>query len=92
MIVTILICYSAILAVLSYRRRGWANYDDYLMAKHSLGAFPVAASLFTLIGGGELVTLTALSFLFGYAGLALFIGFALSFGFIGFFFFFILFE
>ena len=53
------------------------------MASYGVGAFGVMASLFALIGGGELITLTALSYTFGYAALALFIGYALSFVFLG---------
>jgi len=43
----------------------------------------VASALFTLIGGGELVTLTALAYTYGFSALALFAGYALSFCFLG---------
>ena len=36
----------------------------------------VAAALFTLVGGGELITLTALAYAYGFGGLSLFLGYA----------------
>ena len=83
MIITSLLLYSIFVIGISALRSRQQGADEFLMVGHKASALPVAASLFTLIGGGELITLTALSFVFGFAGLALFIGYALAFIFIG---------
>lgn len=79
MIIALIIGYSLIILGISWYYRKHTTGDEYLMGDRKTSAIFVAAALFTLIGGGELVTLTALSFTYGYAGLSLFIGYTLGF-------------
>jgi SSS family solute:Na+ symporter len=71
--------YGALVLAISYITRSAKDADDYLMGGRKAPAVLVGAALFTLVGGGELVTLTALAFVHGLAALALFVGYALSF-------------
>ena len=43
-------------------RRSHPTGDQYLMGNRDASAFLVGSALFTLVGGGELVTLTAMAF------------------------------
>lgn len=54
------------------------------MAGRKAGTIQVAAGLFTLIGGGELVTMGTLGYVYGLPGIALFVGYAAAFIFLGF--------
>jgi Na+/proline symporter len=44
----------------------------------------VSSGLFTLVGGGEIITLSSLGFAFGWSAISLFIGYAAAFAFLGF--------
>lgn len=81
----LLVVYTLVLAgVAALRmRRSLSSGDEYLMAGREAPPYQVAAALFTLIGGGELVTMVALGYSFGSGGVALFLGYALAFGFVG---------
>jgi len=57
--------------------------DEYLMANREASAFLVGAALFTLVGGGELVAMPALGYTYGASAIALFLGYALGFAFLG---------
>lgn len=54
-----------------YRQR--TGSPDFHLSGRNVGALTLAASTFTLIGGGEFVTLTALSIVYGY-GVGFFFG------------------
>lgn len=71
--------YAFTMLVIAFVFRRYRNADDYLMGGRNASSVLVAFSLFTLIGGGELVTLCALSYTFGWAGLALFLGYFAAF-------------
>ena len=59
--------------------RGRTGSIDFHLAGRKVGILTLAASTFTLIGGGEFVTLTALSFVYGKWGMIFFGGVALGF-------------
>lgn len=82
--ILLLIFYSALVLAIAFWYRNHKSGDEFLMGDRKASALLVASALFTLVGGGELVTLTSLSFTYGYAGLSLFIGYALGFFFLGF--------
>jgi Na+/proline symporter len=75
--------YGVVVIAISLWYRKHATGDEYLMGNRQTSALLVASALFTLVGGGELVTLTALSYTYGFAALSLFGGYALSFCFLG---------
>ena len=66
---------------ISYREK--TESLEFHMAGRKVGVLKLAASTFTLVGGGEFVTLTALSFYFGIYGIIFFIGAATGFVAIG---------
>jgi SSS family solute:Na+ symporter len=80
----VLLLYSAIIGIIAVRYRGTRSLSDYLTASQSAGYIQVGSALFTLIGGGEFVTMATLGMLYGLAGVALFVGYAFGFFFIGF--------
>jgi len=82
--ILLFLLYGAIVVAISLWYRKHSTGDEYLMGNRQTSALLVASALFTLIGGGELVTLTALSYTYGFAALSLFGGYALSFCFLGF--------
>lgn len=57
---------------------------DFLTANRSASFWTVASGLFTLVGGGEIATLVSLGYLYGWSAMALFLGYALAFVFLGF--------
>jgi Na+/proline symporter len=63
----------------AYRFRHHENSEEFLIQGHQAGLWPVASSIFTLIGGGELATLTSLAFVFGGYGIFLFVGYFFGF-------------
>lgn len=75
--------YIFVLLIIAYRSRKHTSADEFLMANRSASSWQVGAGLFTLIGGGEFVALAALGYLFGWSGIALFVGYALGFLFLG---------
>nr|VFK17016.1 MAG: Na+/proline symporter [Candidatus Kentron sp. LFY] len=78
-----ILAYIAALWVLSYFFKKHADVDEYLMSRRNAGTIQIAAGLFTLIGGGELVTMASLGFVYGRSGIALFVGYAVAFFFLG---------
>lgn len=62
-------------------RKGTSS--EFHIADRKVGFLKIAASTFTLIGGGEFVTLTALSYGYGYWSLLFFAGVALGFILVG---------
>ena len=75
--------YTLLLIAIAIRSRKHSSADEFLMSNRSANSVQVAAGLFTLIGGGELVALASLGFLFGWSGIALFVGYAAGFVFLG---------
>ncbi len=75
-----LILFAIILIWIGSLYREKSSPDSFHMAEREVPILGIVASTFTLIGGGEFVTLTALVVLFGLKSLSLFVG-----AFIGFF-------
>lgn len=84
MIAAVVVFYVLLIAVIAYAYRGAKDSDDFLSGGRSAGYIQVGAALFTLIGGGEFVTMAALGMLYGLSGSALFIGYAAGFVLLGF--------
>jgi len=78
----VIIAYSALVVAISIATRKHKTVDEYLMGGRNASPAYVGSALFTLVGGGELVTLTALAYTYGWAGLSLFLGYALGFAFL----------
>lgn len=81
--IPLIILYGIVVLAISLWYRHHSTGDEYLMGDRRASSFLVGAALFTLVGGGELVTLTSLAYTFGYAALALFLGYAIGFCFLG---------
>ena len=60
-----LLIFSAVLIWIASLYSGNISSSDYHLAGRKVGSLRLAASTFTLIGGGEFVTLTALSYFYG---------------------------
>ena len=75
----LLIGYAAVVLMLSYRARHASTVNDFIMGGHEAAWYGIGASIFSLIGGGEIVALTALGFTYGYSAIALFVGYAIGF-------------
>lgn len=75
----VLLLYGAIVLLLAWRDRRSSSFDAYLMGGRDAKWYGVGASIFSLIGGGEIVALTALGFTFGAAAISLFAGYAIGF-------------
>lgn len=84
-IIILLLVYAIVLILIALwdRKKSVSTGDEYLMAGRNAPPYQVAAALFTLIGGGELVTMVSLGYTFGFGGIALFLGYALAFIFVG---------
>ncbi|MBI5450158.1 MAG: hypothetical protein HY940_02260 [Gammaproteobacteria bacterium] len=78
----VIIAYSALVVAVSLATRKHKTVDEYLMGGRNASPAYVGSALFTLVGGGELITLTALAYTYGWAGLSLFLGYALGFAFL----------
>lgn len=78
----VIIAYSAFVLAVSIATRKHKTADEYLMGGRNASSAYVGSALFTLVGGGELITLTALAYVYGWAGLALFLGYAIGFSFL----------
>lgn len=76
---TVLAVYAALVLLLAWRDRSSASFDAYLMGGRDAAWYGVGASIFSLIGGGEIVALTALGFIYGAPAISLFAGYALGF-------------
>ncbi|MEQ8817065.1 MAG: hypothetical protein RLO51_00675 [Thalassobaculum sp.] len=78
--IAILVALIAFLVVgLSARRANSSDWVDLFSANKQASFLQIAAGMFTLIGAGEIVALSTLSFLFGFAGMFLFLGYGLAF-------------
>lgn len=75
----LLIAYGLLMVIIALLFARHQSGDEFLMAGRRVGSVRVGAGVFTLIGGGELVTLTALAYVYGAAGISLFVGYALAF-------------
>jgi len=75
--------YTILLLLIAFQFRHHTGSDEFLMAHREAGWIKVSAGLFTLIGGGEFVTLASLGFVYGWGAIALFLGYALGFIFLG---------
>ena len=78
-IVTALIAYGFAVVVLCWFCRPRGGYRDFIVGNKSSGWLITAFGLFTLIGGGELVAGASFGHVFGWAGIALFVGYGMSF-------------
>ena len=77
----IFLLYSAALISLSlYLNKKSGN--DFVMGGRNASSIFVGGALFSLIGGGELVTLTSLAVVYGLPAISLFAGYALGFVFL----------
>ena len=74
-----LVMFSAVLIWVGSLYRDKTDVVDFHLAGRSAGTIKIAAATFTLIGGGELVTLTALSYAYGAWSLLFFGGVVLGF-------------
>ncbi|MDR5790298.1 hypothetical protein P9281_27510 [Caballeronia sp. LP003] len=77
-IVTIL-GYGVVVLLIALSTRRHTDADEFLMGSRRASAVLIGGALFTLVGGGELIALTALAYTNGYSALALFLGYALGF-------------
>lgn len=75
--------FSLVLIWVGFLYRDRTESADFHMSERKVGTGRIAASTFTLLGGGEFVTLTALTYLFGYSSAMLFAGAVVGFGLIG---------
>ncbi len=82
-VIYIFLIYAAIVIGISLWYKRHRTGDEYLMAQRKASAFLVGAALFTLVGGGEIVTMPALAYTYGFSAIALFVGYALGFIFLG---------
>jgi Na+/proline symporter len=72
--------YFLILVLVGLLSRKWARRpSQYLIADRKAGILRVAASIFALLGGGELITMASLSYSHAYASFWFFGGIALGF-------------
>ncbi|MFT4311376.1 MAG: sodium:solute symporter family transporter [Candidatus Woesearchaeota archaeon] len=70
-----IIIFTIILIAVGFYYRNKKLPEDYFMAGRKVGKWRMVASIFTLLGAGEIVTLTAFAYLFGFSGVSLFFGF-----------------
>jgi len=74
-----LLVFSSVLIWIGSLYRDRTSSLDFHLAGREVGALRLGASTFTLIGGGEFVTLTALSYIYRAWSLIFFVGVALGF-------------
>lgn len=77
MTIAIILFLLATVALAIFRRP--TSEKEYLILSRSVPALGVAAATFTLIGGGEFLTLTALSYAYGFWAITYFAGVVLGF-------------
>lgn len=78
-----ILTYGLLVLGLAYNNRTVRTVDSFLMAERSVSTMGVGAATFSLVGGGEIVALTSLAFLYGPSAISLFIGYALGFFLLG---------
>jgi len=66
--------FTLVLIAIGYHYRRNRIPEDFFMAGRKAGMVRIASSIFTLFGAGEIVTLTALAYIYGISGLSLFFG------------------
>lgn len=71
--------YALIVLAISLRERNAASVSQFVIGKGDASWYAVAAAIFSLIGGGEIVALTALAFSYGPSAISLFGGYAAGF-------------
>lgn len=76
--------YAMAMIVVAVRFRLHPSRDEFFMAGRNAASITVGAALFQLIGGGEVVTVTALGYSHGFAAISLFVGYAAAFFLLGF--------
>lgn len=74
-----IIIFTLILIAIGYYYRYKKNPEEFFMAGRKAGAIRIAASVFTLFGAGEIVTLTAFVYLYGISSFSLFLGIIMGF-------------
>ena len=78
-IVLLAIYFLVVIGIGYYCKRAAKTGSAFIIASHKAGFWRVSASLFTLLGGGELVTMTSLSYSYSYAAMWFFGGVAVGF-------------
>ena len=66
--------FSLIFIFIGFYYRHRKNPEEFFMAGRKVGLLRVVSSIVTLLGAGEIVTLTAFAYIYGYYGISLFIG------------------
>ena len=79
MLLPAIFAYGLTIVALCWFFRPQEGYVDFIVGNKSSGWLITAFGLFTLIGGGELVAGAALGYVFGWAGVLLFVGYGISF-------------
>jgi len=67
-----------ILILVGYYYRTRRTAEDFFIAKRKASVRQVVSSTFTVIGAGEIVTLTAFAYIYGLSGVSLFVGLSLG--------------
>lgn len=75
--------YILVLFVIAYFFRKSKSADEFLIGSRNLGWLAMTASIFTLIGGGELATMATFGHQYGWKAIFLFVGYSLGFLFLG---------
>jgi Na+/proline symporter len=73
-----LVILAVLTVALALQRRPKTN-EDFLIKERKVGTLEMVAAIFTLLGGGEFVTLTALTYVFGIWSILYFVGIAVGF-------------
>jgi solute:Na+ symporter, SSS family len=82
----LVICgFAVVMVLIAWHYRVHPSSDEYFIAGRRAAPVTVGAALFQLIGGGEIVTITALAWSHGFAAISLFLGYAGAFFALGFF-------
>lgn len=71
--------FAVVMGIGLFAARRARSGESHAIAAHRAPTWRVAASLFTLLGGGELVTMTSLSYTYSYAAMWFFGGIAVGF-------------
>ena len=66
--------FSLIFIFIGFYYRNKKHAEGFFMADRKAGFLRVVCSIVTLFGAGEIVTLTAFAYLYGYSGMSIFIG------------------
>src|SRR3989344_5814116 len=66
--------FSLVFIFIGFYYRHKKHPEEFFMAGRKAGLLRVVSSIVTLFGAGEIVTLTAFAYLYGYSGMSVFIG------------------